>query len=149
NLNKHDGSLNFCLLKKTQDKEEYKPRIDKIALDIGLKILFATNEGDLLGRQFYDVLSKYDGYITKLASHRQSQGLPIRCMEYDLLVSNTRDYIKNEIHRCINRIVEIYSPRTIVVENLSFTSMNLSKRINRLLSMFGLGIIKKKLEALQ
>ena len=147
NIDKYD-QLHFCLIKQSEP-EKYEALIKEISLDIGLKILFATSEGDLFGRNFYKILSKYDNYITKLASKRQSHGLRVRCKEYDLMVDNLKEYLKNEINRCLNKIIEIYRPGRLVVENLNFTHMGLSKRMNRLLSRFGLGIIKKKLKALE
>jgi putative transposase len=148
NLHRNNGSLHFSLIKRTK-QEKYKVGVKKIALDIGLKVLFATNEGDLFGRHFYRILSKYDSYITELSSYRQSHGLSVRCKEYDLLVSNLREYIKNEVNRCINRMIDLYHPGEIDAENLNFTHPVLSKRMNRLLRIFGLGIIKRKLASLE
>jgi len=42
-----------------------------------------------------------------------------------------RDYLKNEINRLINVIVEIYKPKRIIVEKLDFRSPELSKRMKK------------------
>lgn len=71
-----------------------------------------------------------------------------RSPKYDGLVDNLRDYLENEINRCLNRFVFLYRPAEIVVERLDFTSPGLSRRMNRLLSNFGKKQVKKKLLAL-
>jgi putative transposase len=57
-----------------------------------------------------------------------------------------KDYLKNEIGRIINRLVERYKPKEIVMEKLDFRGSNIGKKNNRLLSKFGKGILVKKLE---
>ena len=71
-----------------------------------------------------------------------------RSPRYDGLVDNLRDYLENEINRCLNRFVFLYRPAEIVVERLDFTSPGLSRRMNRLFSNFGKKQVKKKLLAL-
>jgi len=60
-----------------------------------------------------------------------------------------RDSLKNEINRLFNRIREIYLPAEIVVEKLDFRNLNLSKRMNRLLSRFGKACIVAKLKSME
>ena len=149
NLNdKNELSMSF--IKDVPDqKESYIPETDKICVDIGLVTAMATDKGDLFGRDFMDRLLYYDNRITALAANRQRQGLPVRSARYARRVSELRDYLKNEINRLLNRIVEIYHPVEIVVEKLDFRTQQLSKRMNRLLSRFGKSCIVAKLAALQ
>lgn len=126
----------------------YLPQTPKIALDLGLKTLFATDKGDLLGRRFYDLLNKYDVLISKLASNRQRQGLPVRSPRYDNLVDHLRAFMKNEINRCLNRVVDLYRPAEILVERLDFRNPDLSRRMNRLISWFGKSFARQKLDSL-
>lgn len=130
---------------KDVSKPTYLPETPSIALDLGLATLFATNRGDLMGRNFYNVLQKYDALISRLATGRQRQGLPVRSKRYDKLVSNLRMFMKNEINRVINRLADLYKPAEIVVERLCFQNSNLSKRMNRLLSWFGKSYVSAKL----
>lgn len=78
---------NFCQINLSKDykvsvcfyqgcpKENWLPALtDKTALDLGLSTLFASDKEDLLGRQFYAMLKKYDMLITELAANRQRQG---------------------------------------------------------------------------
>jgi putative transposase len=149
NLNdKNELSMSF--IKDVPDqKESYIAETDKICVDIGLVTAMATDKGDLFGRDFMDRLLYYDNRITALAANRQRQGLPVRSARYARRVSELRDYLKNEINRLLNRIVEIYHPVEIVVEKLDFRNQQLSKRMNRLLSRFGKSCIVAKLAALQ
>jgi len=47
--------MNICLIKDIE-KKNYEPKIDKLALDLGLNNLFATNLGELYGRGFSKLL---------------------------------------------------------------------------------------------
>ncbi|MBT9167245.1 MAG: hypothetical protein DDT19_00570 [Syntrophomonadaceae bacterium] len=115
---------------------------------MGLVTLFATDRGDLLGRSVYAVLQKYDALISNLAANRQRQSFSVRSRKYNMLVDNLREFMKNEINRILNRLIEQCKPAEIVVERLNFQNPNLSKRMNRLLSWFGKSYVTKKLVAL-
>lgn len=141
------NGLEVALIKDVPPQKRTLQR-DKIAIDIGLKVLFATNNGGLFGNDFYGHLKKYDAIITKMASNRQRQGLKISSLRYNKIARKLKAYIKNEICRNLNRIVELYLPRTIVIENLNFQGSSLSPTINRLLSRFGKNIIEQKLASI-
>ena len=51
---------------KEVKKRDYIPKTKKIAIDLGLRNLFATDRGDLIGRNFIDYLTKADEKIVKL-----------------------------------------------------------------------------------
>lgn len=115
-----------------------------------MRTLFATSEGDLLGRDWMARLERIDRQITRLAAHRQAIGLrKVRSPRYRRLVQRLRGYLTSEINRILNRLVVVRAPATIVVEHLRFQSPGLSKRLNRLLSIFGKAAIEAKLKALQ
>ena len=146
---KDDGNITVSFIKDVPDKKDtYTPLIDKLPLDLGLKTLFATDNGDLCGKRFYETLLKFDALITSLASNRQRQGLKVRSKKYDKVVNKLRAYLKNEICRCLNRLVDLYKPAEVVVERLDFRNPNLSKRFNRLISRFGKSIVNAKLKSL-
>ena len=149
NYNNESKKLTFAFIKEKEQKQ-YTPETDKIGLDVGLNNICATNFGDLFGRsdRVLDVLKKYDNLITNLARNRQKQGLKVRSRKYDKLVNNVRQFLKNEINRILNQVVKLYKPGEIVIERLLFKSMNLSKRLNRILSNFGRNIFQKKLYSL-
>ena len=138
------------MIKDIEKKEDYIPQTPKIGLDLGLKTLFATNKGDLFGRGFYNRLLKYDERITGLARNRQKQGLKLKdSKRYRNLVEKLREFLKNEVNRVINRIINLYKPQQIAVERLNFANPNLSKRLNRILSNFGKKVITNKLNSVQ
>ncbi len=141
--------IGFSFIKDVPSvKDRYVPLTDKISLDLGLVTLFASDRGDLLGRRYFDVHKKYDALITSLAANRQRQGLKPRCRRYDNLVGNLREFMKNEINRVLNRVVDIHMPAEIVVERLNFRNPDLSRRMNRLLSRFGKAAETAKLKSL-
>jgi len=146
-INRKNNEFSFGFMKKIQPKEMIF-KTDKISIDIGLKNLFAVQDGNLFGKNFYRQLKKYDTLISELASNRQRQALKIRSRRYDLLTNHFRNFLKNEIGRCLNRIIKLYGPRVIVIENLNFQGSDLSKRMNRILSNFGKKIIEQKLKSL-
>ena len=148
-INYNNNTLSFAFVKEKKQKK-YVPETDKIGLDVGLNYICATNFGDLFGQKnrVLNTLKKYDRLITGLAKKRQKQGLKVRSPKYDNLVKNVRQFLKNEINRILNRIMTLYKPAEIVIERLLFQSMNLSKRLNRLLSNFGRSVFKNKLNSL-
>lgn len=130
-------------------KAAYVPRIDAIGLDLGLSTLFATSEGDLLGRGWMPRLRAYDARITKLAAYRQSHKLRTSSERYRRYVRRLRGCVESEVNRILNRLVEAHSPKAIVIEHLSFQNANLSRRLNRLLSVMGKGAVTAKLKDLE
>jgi len=140
--------INFCLIKNIE-QEQYQPKIDKLALDLGLNNLFATNIGELYGRNFSRLLKEYDKIITLLAQNRQKQKLKTVSKKYKKLINRIKAYLKNEINRVINALIQNNRPKEIIVERLNFTSPKLSKKLNRMLSNFGKSIIEEKFESIK
>lgn len=149
NLSKRK-QLYVAFVKELPDnKKQYVPLTPKISIDIGLKILFATNNGDLLGRKFYSKLIWFDEKITKLQKELKKQNIPLKTnTRYNNLVEIRKSYIKNEINKSLNRLIELYSPQEIVLEDLDFQNPNMSKAMNRLINTFGKRTIENKLKCL-
>jgi putative transposase len=139
-LNYNKYKISVCLIKNIK-KEEYLPKINKLALDLGLNNLFATNIGELYGRKFSRLLKKYDKIVSLLAKNRQKQRLRTLSKKYKELINRIKAYLKNEINRVINKLIKNNKPKEIIVERLNFTSPKLSKKLNRMLSNFGKNII--------
>ena len=142
-----DGELNFCLV-KDKDRLPYDPTSGVLPLDWGLCVPFATPNGDLLGRNFFSELKKRDEILTNLAKNRSRQGFKTSSKRYNTIRGKTREYIKNELCRILNRVVEMYRPQKIVVEKLDFRNSELSRKMNRLLSTCGRNVIETKLQCL-
>ncbi|QWK13352.1 MAG: transposase [Aquificota bacterium] len=142
------GNIEFRIVKQLK-KREYIPLTEKVAIDLGLNPLIATNTGELMGRQFFDFLKKMDEKIVKrMAYIQRNEGLLSRDSKYRKYVKKLREFLKNEINRLLNRLVNLYKPKMIIVEKLDFRSPELSKRMNRLIQNFGKRYLKEKLERL-
>lgn len=123
----------------------YQPRCEVLALDFGLRTMFGTDRGDLLGRGFLDRLRWYDAQLTSLARYRQQHRLRVRSPRYDALVTALRGFVASEIGRVMNRLVETHAPAHLVLERLRFRNPALSKRLNRIVSNCGRAVLQEKL----
>jgi putative transposase len=100
--------------KETTDNQE-----NVIAIDFGLKSLFTTKKGDLLGRNFFKKIKEYADKIDKLQRNLQRQKInPKQSKKYVKLNFKLKQFVKNEIRRIINRLIKTYKPTIIIVENL-------------------------------
>lgn len=120
-----------------------------LGVDYGLSgHVFATSEGRLLGQSLYQWLLKQDEIITSLVKSLQRQNIPLRANKrYKRLVHRVREYVKNEVNRCLN-ILSHDEVKELVVERLDFRGGGLSKRLNRILSNAGRATVRKKLTSL-
>lgn len=153
-VNEREGRLYFGIVTDVasvyaESRAAYQPLTDEIALDWGLRAMFATDRGDLLGRNFLAKLREYDLRISRLAAYRQKHGLKVRSPRYDREVERLRGFLRSEIGRVLNRLVEVQRPGRIIVEKLNFRLPNLSRRLNRLISNCGRSIVDDKLQDLQ
>ena len=135
-----------------QQRGSYTPmKPDQVlALDLGLTTLLATDDGELHGRGWMDRLKVLDACLTGIARHRQRLGLRLNTSRrYRAKVQQLRGWLKTEIHRIVNRLVARKRPARIVMEALDFRSPNLSRRLNRLISNFGKGLLTEKMKELE
>jgi putative transposase len=120
-----------------------------LALDFGLKTMFVTNDGDLLGQDFMRKLKALDRTLSGIARHVQRSGRkPRTSKRYVQHAERTRGYIKTEINRIINKLVTTKQPTKLFMEKLNFQSSNLSRRMNRLLQNCGRSVLQTKLQAI-
>lgn len=123
--------------------------VKTIALDIGLRNLITTSEGDIYSKGFIKKLRYYDNRIQKLTKELQRRGIkPKDSKRYRDMIQCAKEFIKNESNRVINQIVKKHKPKEIVIENLNFKGQNLGKQMNRLVGNFGLGTVNNKLESI-
>jgi putative transposase len=147
NFNGNEFTVSFI---KNIPKRKIEFKTDKISLDYGLKSLFTASDGKMFGKTFYPTLLWYDEVVSKLIKNLQKQKIkPRDSKRYKSLISSLRAYIKNEVNRVFNRIINLYQPKKINLERLSFKNTDLSKRLNRILSNCGRSVIDKKLESLK
>src|SRR5699024_3767665 len=119
-----------------------------LGLDWGLVSLLTTSEGDALGQRIYPWLQERDTELTELNRALQRSGVkPSRSRRYRRLQSRIRSYVRNEVGRILNRLIQ-RGYRHLVVENLDFRGGGLSRRMNRLIGRAGRGAVKDKLASL-
>ena len=137
----HDGQL----------RANYVPAPGKtVAFDLGLSVLLASSEGDLLGRDWMDQLERYALVIDAIAAHRQRLGLPVKSARYDRWVSKLDGFMQTRIHTLLKDWVARVRPERIVVNDDRWDqSPNLSRRMNRLTSRFGKRHLKAALAKLE
>ncbi|MGB9874045.1 MAG: RNA-guided endonuclease InsQ/TnpB family protein, partial [Hydrogenobacter sp.] len=151
-ISEEDGELKLRLVKEVQEREIQRQGI--VALDFGMNSLFATDRGDLFGKSFYQKVRDYASKIDKLQRNLQRQGIkPRESKRYRRLQERLSSFVKSEVRRVLNRVVSLYSPEVLVVENLNgFLNEvinNFPKSVKRVLMRFGLGEIRRKLKELQ
>ena len=149
-----DGSLRVALTRDVTDvlaetREAYRPATEVLALDFGLRALFASNHGDLVGRAFKTKLLPLAERAAKEAARMQRLGRrPGESAVYRALTLRIRGLIDTEVNRTLNHLVTRHRPRVLVVEKLDFREPGLSRRMNRLLTNCGRGAVARKLGAL-
>lgn len=147
-----DKSITVKQVKKSDDADPLPVSADgedSVGLDFGMRTLFATSAGDLLGRGLYPWLKRIDTQLMTLQKNLQKQGIkPGDSKRYRRFQQRIRAYVRNETNRCLNRLIELYNPAEIVVENLDFRYGGLSKQLNRLVGRAGRKTVEAKLSAL-
>lgn len=144
-----NGQVTFSLIKSFETAPT-RTEGAEIGLDWGLRSLFASTAGDLLGRSLYPWLQGVDLQLTQLAANLQRQGIkPSSSKRYRKFQTRIHAYVENEVNRCLNRVIAIHQPRSITLEKLDFRCGGLSPRLNRLLSRAGRSAVKSKLASLE
>lgn len=124
----------------------YSPEREVLALDFGLSTLFATSEGDQLGRDWLKRLRAYDTRIAGIVRHVQrSGGKPRESRRYREAVAALRGFIRTEVGRVLNALVAAKRPASLVLERLDFQNPALSRRLNRIIQNCGRSVIRAKL----
>ncbi|MEC3956153.1 transposase [Nocardia sp. CDC153] len=142
-----DGQVTFTLVKKSVAAPRRKSG-RSVGLDWGLKNVFATSDGQILGRQVHAWLSERDTELAALVEALQRQGVrPRDSKRYAKLNRRIREYVRNEVNRILNRLAA-KDIRELVVERLDFRLGGLSARLNRMLTRAGRAAVKDKLAAL-
>jgi len=149
-INERDGGLTFGVVSNMSEvyaksRAEYDDH-GAIALDFELSTLFATSEGQLLGQIWLKKLKRYDSLINMIAASQQRAGRkPRDSKRYRALVQDMRGFIRTEVGRVMNKLIEQGKPKELVLERLDFHNPSLSKRLNAILQNCGRSIIRAKL----
>ena len=124
----------------------YRPEREALALDFGLSTLFATDEGDLLGRDWLKALRAYDRRITEIARGQQRRGRkPRDSARYRGAVAALRGFLRTEVGRVLSRLVAAKRPAALVLERLDFRNPALSRRLNAIVQNCGRSVIRATL----
>ena len=118
-------------------------------LDFGFSsALFATSEGQLLGRAMLIRLRELDAVLESVTADLQRRGIALKTdRTYRKLQARIGDYVANEIGRLLNRLAAD-DIGELVVERLDFRGGGLSKRMNRLCTRTGRRVLKARLARL-
>ena len=146
-LNKdRDGYISVSFIKDVAPKQAAF-KTERVSIDLGLTNLLTFNDGSMYGRRYLSSrLKDYDKKISTLCARLQRNKMrPRSSYRYRKLVDSLRAFLKNEIGRVMNKALNRFMPKHIVVERLNFQSQRLSKRLNRLIGNFGKSIVKAKL----
>ncbi len=133
------------------DQPDTAPRTSGsvLGIDFGFSsALFATSEGQLLGRAMLIRLRELDAVLESLTADLQRRGVALKTdPTYHKLQQRIGDYVANEIGRLLNRLAA-HDIRELVVERLDFRGGGLSKRMNRLCTRTGRRVLKARLARL-
>ncbi|WP_340695953.1 transposase [Hydrogenobacter thermophilus] len=145
-----DGTLR--IVKEIEPKRIEGEEI--IALDFGLRNFLSSSKGDLFGRKLYEKVKEYAEKIDRLQRNLQRQGIkPAESKRFVRLTEKLSAFIKNEIRRIINRIVKLYNPKVIVIENLKSLYkkflLEYPKAVKKVVARYGYGELKKKLQEIR
>ena len=143
-----DGEVSIALVKRSE-KASLRSEGPDIALDWGLKSMFATDLGDQLGRRLYPWLRDIDPKLTALTAELQRQGGSLKKNKrYRRFNQRIREHVRNEVGRVINRLIDAHGPRSLIVEQLDFRDSSMSRQMNRLLARAGRRAVSEKLNAI-
>lgn len=143
-----DQQVKITLTKRTHPAPTRDTGMD-VALDWGLRSLLATEFGDQLGTRLYPRLVAVDTQLTALTRDLQRQGIkPNSNRRHRNMQRRIREYVRNEVGRIINRLLEVHDIQSITVEKLDFRGGGMSRRMNRILTRSGRAAITGKLASL-
>ena len=141
------GEVKVALVKRST-KATTRSEGPDIALDWGLKTMFATDLGDQLGRRLYPWVRNIDPKLMALTAELQRQGVSLKKNKrYRRFNQRIRDHVRNEVGRVVNHLIEVHGPRSLTVEQLDFRDGGISRQMNRLLTKAGRRAVAEKLAA--
>ena len=145
---RRDGELRVSLVKRKTPAPTREEGAD-LALDWGMRSMFATDLGEQLGQSLYPWLRRIDTQLTSLTATLQRQGIQLSTNKrYQAMQSRIRGHVTNEVGRVVNRLITNSQPRSITVEMLDFRDGGMSRRMNRIISRAGRAAVTRKLQVI-
>ena len=148
---KISNKIEYGFIKDVESKS-YKG-FSTIGIDVGLVNILSSSSGSQYGKRFYKLLKKYDIIIQKIIKNRMKQSLYKNCPKLNRLYNKVQNFVKNEIGRCLNRLIKLEQPKIIVIENIkniTYKTKNnnqLNKTMRRLLGRSGFSKIGDRLKS--
>ena len=148
-LHERGGELYFkvCFDREREPWAAFKT--DVLALDLGLRNVLASSEGDLRGANFLCKLRQFDKQIQAVQKGLQQAGIQEfgECRRYSSLIARVRGFLKTNIRTWLRSILEARRPRRVVIESLAFTGQDvqLGRTLNRIIRGFGQSVFKSAL----
>ncbi len=124
----------------------------QITEDGTLRLVKEIKKKDInLSEVFYSKVREYADKIDRIQREMQRRGeKPTESKRYIRLQHRLSEYVKNEVRRIINRVIELYKPQRLILEDLrGFLQRvinNFPKTVKRVLIRFGFGELKRKLK---
>ncbi len=83
-----------------------------------MECFLVSDRGDLFGRKFYSKVREFAEKIDRIQRDLQRRGKkPTESRRYLRLQHRLSEYVKNEVRRIINRVIELYRPQRLVLED--------------------------------
>lgn len=101
---------------------------EKVGVDVGLNVLAATSNGDLLGASFKPKFERLYRKVQTVRSNRFRQGLRRNSRRLDRLESRLTGMIRTATGTCANWLVVRYPETIFVLEDLNLSGCRGSKR---------------------
>lgn len=128
-------------------------RTEVLGIDLGLRNLLSTSEGDVRGTGFLDQLRRYDDQLQRIQKGLQGAGIRrlSDCRRYRAFVTRLQGWLKTTLQMHLKALLDLRRPKKVVIEDLLFSGQpgELSRRMNRLLRCFGQRYFSQTLEERQ
>lgn len=146
-----DGKLSFRVMTDvTAHYEETREGYygdGAIGLSFGLEHLFGTSAGEMLGRCWLRDLKKYDQKLQGISQFCKRSGQNLRENSgYQKLKVTVEGYIKTEIGRTMNKVLNEGKPRELSIQCIALSHPALSQRMNDIIQNAGRKFFTLKLQ---
>jgi putative transposase len=111
----HKDKVDYGFIKDI-DMPKYEG-FSEIFVDHGLNSVLSSSSGSQYGKKFFKLLKKYDNIINWITKDRMKRGLYGTCPKLQRLYAKVRNLVKNEIGRCLNRMIKLEQPKVIIMED--------------------------------
>jgi len=149
-----NNKIEFGLVKEFEVENSKNQEFEKIlGLDLGICNLISTSTGNHYGKIIYKLLKKYNKILEKLLNNRTKQDIKNKKdKSVQRIYQKIHSLLKNEVGRCLNRMLDNEKPSKVIMENLTGISQKtkqnnkLNKSLRKILNNCGLTKCKDRLK---